>query len=80
MKNVTITLEEEVARWARVRAAEKNTSMSRLIGELLREHMKQEESYEAAMRRFLSRKPKPLKPRGRTYPSREELHDRARLR
>jgi len=39
MKNVTITLEEEVARWARIMAAKENTSVSRLVGELLREKM-----------------------------------------
>ena len=80
MKNVTITLEEEVARWARVRAAERNTSLSKLVGELLRQHMKEEQAYDAAMKRYLSRKPKWLKPRGEPYPTREELHDRTRLR
>jgi hypothetical protein len=30
MKNVTITMEEEVARWARIRAAELETSVSRV--------------------------------------------------
>ena len=39
MKNVTITLDEEVARWARIIAAEQNTSVSRLVGEMLREKM-----------------------------------------
>ena len=39
MKNVTITLDEEVARWARIRAAERDTSLSRLVGKLLREKM-----------------------------------------
>jgi len=80
MKNVTITLEEEVARWARIRAAERNTSLSKLVGELLRQHMKEEQAYDAAMKRYLSRKPKRLKPRGEPYPAREELHDRTRLR
>jgi hypothetical protein len=37
MKNVTITLDEKVARWARIKAAEKDTSVSRLVGEMLRE-------------------------------------------
>jgi plasmid stability protein len=37
MKNVTITLDEEVARWARILAAEHNKSVSRLVGEMLRE-------------------------------------------
>lgn len=34
MKNVTITLDDEVARWARIRAAEQNTSVSRLVGDM----------------------------------------------
>ena len=46
MRNVTITLDEKVARWARIRAAERDTSLSRLVGELLREKMIQEESYQ----------------------------------
>jgi hypothetical protein len=37
MKNVTITLDEEVARWARIRAAELETSVSRLVGQMLKE-------------------------------------------
>jgi hypothetical protein len=80
MKNVTITLEEEVARWARVEAAERNTSVSRLVGELLRQHMREEQAYDVAMKRYLSRKPKRLKRRGDHYAGREELHDRTRLR
>ncbi len=31
MKNVTVALEEEVARWVRVRAAEQNQSVSRYL-------------------------------------------------
>ena len=78
MPNLTITTDEEVLRWARVRAAEQNTSVARLVGELLRRHMQCESQYEAARRRFMSRKPRRLS-RG-PYPSRDELHDRARLR
>jgi hypothetical protein len=76
MKNVTITLEEEVALWARVRAAERDTSVSRLVGEMLREKMLGERSYQAAMQQYLSRQPKRLKRPGARYPGREELHDR----
>ena len=75
MKNVTITLDEEVARWARIWAARKNTSVSRLLGKLLEERMVEDECYEAARRRFLSRRPVKLKQRGR-YPTRDELHAR----
>jgi len=34
MKNVTITLDEETAAWARVHAAKQNMSVSRMIGEM----------------------------------------------
>jgi hypothetical protein len=60
MKNVTITLEEEVARWARIRAAELDTSMSRLVGEVLKEQMEAEKGYDTARRRYLSRKAAPI--------------------
>ncbi len=76
MKNVTITLDEEVARWARIRAAERNTSVSRLVGELLREEMRQDENYRLAMEQFLAQKPQALRKAGTSLPRREELHDR----
>lgn len=76
MKNVTITLEEEVARWARVRAAERNTSVSRLVGELLREKMREEEAYRLAMEQFLAQKPQVLRKAGTSLPKREDLHER----
>jgi len=76
--NLTVTTDEEVLRWARIRAAEQNTSVARLVGDLLRQHMQSEARYEAARRRFMGRKPGRLS-RGR-YPSREALHDRTGLR
>ncbi len=39
LRNVTVTLEEEVAQWARIEAARQDTSVSRLLGALLRERM-----------------------------------------
>ena len=78
LRNVTVTLEEQVARWARIEAAEKDISVSRLLGEILKERMLDNDGYEAAMRRALARKPF-LKSDGR-YLSREEAHGRSRLR
>jgi plasmid stability protein len=77
MKNVTVTLDEETARWARVEAARRDLSVSSLLRELLREHMGGRESYSGAMERYLSREPQTV---GGPRPSREELHDRAGLR
>jgi hypothetical protein len=34
-----VTLEEDVAQWARIEAARRDTSVSRLLGELLKERM-----------------------------------------
>lgn len=75
MRNVTVTLDEDVALWARVYAARHDTSVSQLLGELLRERMLREEGYEAAMEQFLSVRPSHLK-QGGEYPARATLHDR----
>jgi hypothetical protein len=78
LRNITITLEESIARWARIEAARRDTSISRLLGGILKELMLEEDFYQAAMRRALARKPF-LRTNGR-YMSREEAHDRPRLR
>ncbi len=75
VRNVTITLEEEVARWARIWAAEHETSVSRLVGELLRERMLRERDYETAMEEYLGEPARPISG-GVPYPSRGELHGR----
>jgi len=79
LKNVTITLDDTVARWARLEAARENTSVSRFVGDLLAERMRGSQAYDAAMERYLSVKPRAIS-KGRPYPSRDELHDRAGLR
>ncbi len=78
MPNLTITADEEVLRWARVKAAQENTSVARLVGDLLKERMHAERGYQAAKRRFLGAKPQVLS--RDAYPTRDELHDRAGLR
>ena len=80
MKNVTITLDESTAAWARIHAAKHNISVSRLVGEMLRERMTGLREYDQAMRGFLAKAPVKLKRAGGRYPTRDELHDRARLR
>ena len=80
MRNVTVTLEEEVARWARVRAAELDTSVSRLLGDLLREMMAREQGYGRAMHEYLSRDPLLISEPGTCYPQRDTLHERHDLR
>ncbi len=80
MKNLTITVDEEVLRWAKVWAAQRDTSVSRIVGELLREKMHaQTEGYAAAKREYMRRNRAGHR-RSRPRPTREELHDRQLLR
>ncbi len=80
MKNVTITLADDVARWARVRAAEQDKSLSRFLADLLVAEIGRTTAYEQAMRSYLSQKPYLLRRKGGKYPRRDELYDRPRVR
>lgn len=78
LRNVTVNLEAKVVRWARVEAAKQQKSLSGLLSEILKQRMLAQDDYARAMRRALARKPF-LRTSGR-YPSREEAHERDRLR
>ena len=81
MKNITVTLDPQTAKWLRMQAAEKEMSVSRFVSEVLREKMKQPIEYERAMRRFMSQNPFDLTGgSGEALPSRDEIHDRSRIR
>ncbi|HTS86366.1 MAG TPA: hypothetical protein VMG61_14765 [Usitatibacter sp.] len=81
MKNVTITLDEHTAAWVRVYAARMGGSVSRVVGDMLRAHMRDHKEYEQSMRRFLAKGPVRFRlAEGKGPPSREELHDRDALR
>lgn len=77
MKNITITLDAQAAAWARVQAAERNMSLSRFVGEMLRQRMRHSQEYQKAMRAALAEKPLQLEG---PYLKRDELYDRPRLR
>jgi hypothetical protein len=79
-KNVTVTLDREVARWARVEAARRGTSVSRMLGEMLENQMRRHEAYERAKERFFAQVPGIHRADGRPLPTREEVHDRFGLR
>ena len=80
LRNITITLDEETARWARMEAARLDTSLSRMIAVMLREKMLGADDYEAARLRYFSQEPRVHRAPGQRYPAREELHERDRLR
>ena len=80
MKNITIAVEDNTAYWVRVWAARRNMSVSRLLGEVVEEYMRQEKGYEVAKNRFLSKTPHRLRENEKTYPDRDSLHECDSLR
>lgn len=71
-----MTLDDETARWVRLEAARRDTSMSRLIGELLRERMADDDRYERAQRSYLERPAVEISAGSGSYPARGDLYDR----
>jgi len=53
-KNLTIKISEQALRWAKRKAVDENTSVSRLVGEMLERQMRQTDEYWAAYRRWKS--------------------------
>jgi len=52
LKNITITVSEEAALWARRKAAEENTSVSKLVGQMLEDQMRLSDEYRRAFHRW----------------------------
>lgn len=75
MRNVTISLADEVVRWARIWAAKHDTSVSAMVSQILKEKMEKESRYQSAMDGFFSMEVRVLSD-GKAYPSRESLYDR----
>jgi hypothetical protein len=80
MKKITVTLDEKTAAWARIYAAQVGKTISRLLGEILREHMREMRYYNDAMRHYLSKKPLKFQWADGRRPTRDELHERPNLR
>jgi hypothetical protein len=56
-KNVTIKISDQAALWARRKAAEENTSVSRLVGEMLERQMRLTDDYWRAFEHWKSNHP-----------------------
>ncbi|WP_143735821.1 DUF6364 family protein [Methyloprofundus sedimenti] len=75
MKNITIKLDNDVAQWSKVWAAENNTSVSQILGDLLKQMKKEKTGYAKAMQQFLDVEALPLKT-SKHYPLRDDLYER----
>lgn len=76
MRNVTVSLDDETAHWARVEAACHDMSVSRFVGKVLRERMTSSEDFERAQRSYLSRGAQRLGSGDGSLPGRDEIHRR----
>ena len=80
MKNIAISMPEDLARKVRVLAAKADTSMSQYLCQLAVEKAAEDDSYETSMRRYLARGTRLLRDPDQPLPKREELYDRDALR
>ena len=80
MKNITITLDDQTAEWARAQATEQGLSLSRYVSDVLRKQLPKAQSYVRAMNSFLAREPWQLRNPGEKLPTRDEIYDRGMLR
>lgn len=75
MKNVTITVDDAALEWARIEAARRNTSVSRLVGEMLAEKMQRTDAYQRALHDWQN-KDRLWASNGQPYPTRLDLSER----
>lgn len=80
VKNVTITMDEKTAAWLRTYAARAGMSVSRFVGAVLHDRMREVRDYNEAFRAFLAQRPFVFDFNGGPPPTREELHERGDLR
>ena len=74
--NITLKVDADLLREARILAAQRDTSVSRLLAEQLENLVRQEKAYEKAKRRALARLRQGFDLGWAPAASREELHER----
>ncbi len=75
-QNITISLDRELIRKARVVAARRNTSVSKLLASELTRTVEEADAYERAHRRALTLLNEGFRTGGQPLPPRDELHER----
>ncbi|NCO67893.1 MAG: hypothetical protein COY75_05700 [Nitrospirae bacterium CG_4_10_14_0_8_um_filter_41_23] len=75
-QNITLSLEKDLIKKGKVIASRKETSLSRLLSDFLKQIINEEEFYELSKRKALSILDKGFHLGGKIPCSREELHER----
>lgn len=75
-QNITVSLDRQVLRKAKILAARRETSISRLVAEEIESLVGEDEAYELAQRQALALLDKGFHMGGTIRASRDELHER----
>ncbi|MFC1882180.1 DUF6364 family protein [Thermodesulfobacteriota bacterium] len=75
-QNITLSIDKELIKNARVLAAQRQTSISRMLGEELRKLIEASKEYDRAKKQALNYITKGFHLGGEIAVSREELHER----
>lgn len=75
-QNITLSLEKEIIKKGKVLAAQRETSVSRMLGDVLRQIIASQDQYEAAKRSALQELRKGFHLGGKIGWTREELYER----
>ena len=75
-QNITLSLEKQIIKKGKVIAAQKDTSVSQMLSDILREIVEKEEQYEAAKRSALQILKKGFHLGGKIDWKREDLYER----
>ncbi len=75
-QNITISLDREIIKKAKVLAAKKEASVTKLLAEQLARIVSEDDQYASSKRRALARLRKGFHLGGRILAKREELHER----
>ena len=75
-QNITLSIEKELIKKGKVIAARKDTSVSKMMSELLKEIVDRDDRFEAAKRNALNTLKKGFHLGGRIAWKREDLHER----
>ena len=79
-RNLTLQLDDETIRRAKVIAASRDTSVSRLVADQIAQMVERDDRYESARRRFLEHVSTVRGSSGGEKWNRDQLHDRDSLR
>ena len=75
-QNITLSLEKGLIKKAKIIAAQKETSITRMLGEELKQLIDKEEKYQRAKKKALAQLNTGFHLGGKIIATREELHER----